>query len=491
MTQSGCLRGRAPAWQRGAAGPRRVLRVRASAGRKEIWLQTSDKSTFTTALESGGVSAFVFGPDPRQRALAEAWAGLARFRALLQDDRGALTERDGGAAAGEVVRVDGAEAARALEARVAAHQRSAAAAGGAAGAATGKGPGAKAQEASGAATSVSGRGSSGVAADWALVMDASDWKVIPAENLVALAQPSAAGAQAPPLRLLAAASSAGEARLMLEALEAGTAGVLLRTEEPGQVRELVSYVSRRAASESDSPANRLPYIAAEVTAVRALGVGDRACVDLASLMQPGEGLLVGSFARSLALVQAEAEQTEYIASRPFRVNAGPVHAYVAAPGGRTRYLSELRSGDEVLIADAAGRSRPALVGRVKIERRPLVVVELRCPDGSPASLMLQNAETVKLLGPAPAPAPAPAPPPAAAQASASTPAPAQAGEGTADKGAAGTGGPGAGGAAGAGAGATWRAVSVSALAPGDRVFVLQAAAARHTGIAIEEFILEK
>ncbi len=49
-----------------------------------------------------------------------------------------------------------------------------------------------------------------------------------------------------------------------------------------------------------------------------------------------------------------------------------VHSYVAAPGGRTRYLSELASGEEVLVADAAGRTRTALVGRVKVERRPLV-----------------------------------------------------------------------------------------------------------------------
>ena len=56
-----------------------------------------------------------------------------------------------------------------------------------------------------------------------------------------------------------------------------------------------------------------------------------------------------------------------------------VHAYVALPGGRTGYLAELRSGSEVLVADAAGRARTALVGRVKCERRPLVLVEVGAP----------------------------------------------------------------------------------------------------------------
>lgn len=49
-----------------------------------------------------------------------------------------------------------------------------------------------------------------------------------------------------------------------------------------------------------------------------------------------------------------------------------VHAYLQLPGGRTGYLSELKTGAEVLVADAAGRTRTALVGRVKIESRPLV-----------------------------------------------------------------------------------------------------------------------
>lgn len=49
-----------------------------------------------------------------------------------------------------------------------------------------------------------------------------------------------------------------------------------------------------------------------------------------------------------------------------------MHSYVRMPGGRTAYLSELKSGAEVTVCDAAGRESTALVGRVKIEARPLV-----------------------------------------------------------------------------------------------------------------------
>jgi len=54
-----------------------------------------------------------------------------------------------------------------------------------------------------------------------------------------------------------------------------------------------------------------------------------------------------------------------------------VHAYVAVPGSRTSYLSELKSGKEVIVVDQQGHQRIAIVGRVKIESRPLILVEAK------------------------------------------------------------------------------------------------------------------
>lgn len=59
---------------------------------------------------------------------------------------------------------------------------------------------------------------------------------------------------------------------------------------------------------------------------------------------------------------------------------GPVHAYVAVPGGKTSYLSELKSGKEVIVVDQRGMQRTAIVGRVKIETRPLILVEAKVCD---------------------------------------------------------------------------------------------------------------
>ena len=72
-------------------------------------------------------------------------------------------------------------------------------------------------------------------------------------------------------------------------------------------------------------------------------MGDRVCVDTCANMGLGEGMLVGNSSGGLFLVHAESLENPYVAPRPFRVNAGPVHAYIRVtrrqdqvPGGTGR-----------------------------------------------------------------------------------------------------------------------------------------------------------
>jgi 3-dehydroquinate synthase II len=58
----------------------------------------------------------------------------------------------------------------------------------------------------------------------------------------------------------------------------------------------------------------------------------------------------------------------------------------------------VRSGDQVLVVNFEGKSYPAVVGRVKIERRPMVIVEAE-ESGQEFSVILQNAETINLTQP--------------------------------------------------------------------------------------------
>jgi 3-dehydroquinate synthase II len=110
-------------------------------------------------------------------------------------------------------------------------------------------------------------------------------------------------------------------------------------------------------------------------------------------------MLVGSMSRGLFFVHAETAESPYVASRPFRVNAGAVHAYVRTPGGETKYLSELESGDEVQVVDIEGHTRAVTVGRAKIEQRPMFRVDAEVETGDGVDrigTLLQNAETIKV-----------------------------------------------------------------------------------------------
>jgi 3-dehydroquinate synthase II len=109
-------------------------------------------------------------------------------------------------------------------------------------------------------------------------------------------------------------------------------------------------------------------------------------------------MLVGNSSGGLFLVHAESLENPYVAPRPFRVNAGPVHAYIRVTPDKTRYLGELAAGDEVLVVDYQGRTRPAVVGRVKVERRPLMLVAAEVGSRE-ITTILQNAETIRLTRP--------------------------------------------------------------------------------------------
>jgi len=109
-------------------------------------------------------------------------------------------------------------------------------------------------------------------------------------------------------------------------------------------------------------------------------------------------MLVGNSSAMTFLVNAETESNPYVAARPFRINAGAVHAYCQMPGDTTRYLEELTSGSEVLIAAHTGETKTAVVGRVKTEIRPMLLITAEV-DGREGKVFLQNAETIRLVTP--------------------------------------------------------------------------------------------
>jgi 3-dehydroquinate synthase II len=212
-----------------------------------------------------------------------------------------------------------------------------------------------------------------------VVVRGIDWTIIPLENLLSRAN-----------NIFLEIDDLQMGETALSILEKGVDGVVIKNPDPQVVRHIIPLLKRET--------ERFNLFPAKVKRIEPLGLGDRVCVDACSSMVLGEGMLVGNSSQALFLIHSESVENPFVNTRPFRVNAGPVHAYIRLADGQTKYLSEIRSGDRVLIVNFEGKSYPAVVGRAKIERRPLILVEAE-ENGKSLSVILQNAETIRLTGP--------------------------------------------------------------------------------------------
>jgi len=215
-----------------------------------------------------------------------------------------------------------------------------------------------------------------------IIINCLDWRVIPLENLIAKTSGKST--------LLAEVANAQDAKLVLEALELGTDGVLLKVFNSEELSKTAEVVKQQA--------QKILLTSAKIVTTSAIGTGARVCVDTCDLMTPGEGIIVGSQSAGLFLVEAEVHENPYVESRPFRVNAGSVSMYTLGSLQNTRYLSEFKAGDEVIIVNREGKVRKTNVGRVKIEFRPLMLIEAEV-EGKKIKTILQNAETIRLVTP--------------------------------------------------------------------------------------------
>ena len=214
------------------------------------------------------------------------------------------------------------------------------------------------------------------------VLLAPDWEVIPVENLITRRSGNA--------KLALAADNAERARLAAEIMEIGADVIALTPKALPVLPEIMD--SLRAG------AGKLDLTPAMITGIEAVGLGHRVCVDTLSMFAKGEGTLTGDSSAFTFLTHAETEINEFVASRPFRVNAGAVHAYIFLPGDRTAYLRDIAAGQEVLAVNFKGETRSVVVGRSKLEIRPMLKISAEA-EGKKGSLFLQNAETICLTRP--------------------------------------------------------------------------------------------
>ncbi len=213
-----------------------------------------------------------------------------------------------------------------------------------------------------------------------VIITNKDWTIIPLENLISKTS-----------NLIQHVHSADEAKLALETMEKGADGILLETADPLEIKKTGKLI-QTAGNE------HLSLVTAQIVSAEPVGLGDRVVVDTGTLLKPGQGLLVGDSASALFLVYNENVENPYCDPRPFRVNAGAAHAYIRMPGDTTKYLSELKSGMRALLVDPKGNTETAVIGRIKIERRPMILVKANA-GGKEFTLVLQNAETIRLTAP--------------------------------------------------------------------------------------------
>lgn len=253
--------------------------------------------------------------------------------------------------------------------------------------------------------------------DKMLIVKTGNWKIIPLENLVAQRR-----------GIILYVNNAAEAKLAMGILEKGVEGVLLDNPDINEIKRTSRILKENMG--------KLFLSRAKIKNIRQVGMGDRVCVDTCTNMKIGQGMLIGNTSGAMFLVHSESVENPYVAARPFRVNAGGVHAYIMLPDGKTKYLSDLKAGDEVLIIDNKGNTEIAVLGRSKVEKRPMLMIEGKIGNKQ-VSLIMQNAETIRLTKP------------------------------------------------------TGRPVSVVSLKPGDEVLAYEEGMARHFGMKIDETILEK
>jgi len=212
-----------------------------------------------------------------------------------------------------------------------------------------------------------------------VIVEVKDWKIIPLENIIAKLHKMHT-------KIFAMARNPEEVRKMFSILEVGVDGVIFSTSSVNQVREALIYLGSRSFN----------LKSAKIIDIKEVGDGERVCVDTASMLNKGEGMLIGNKSNFLFLVHNESVGSSFTSPRPFRVNAGAVHCYTLAPDGTTKYLSEIETGSEVLVVDSKGKARRATVGRSKIERRPMLMIKAKVNDEM-GGIIAQDAETIRFV----------------------------------------------------------------------------------------------
>lgn len=224
-----------------------------------------------------------------------------------------------------------------------------------------------------------------------IFVEFGDWEIIPAENLIAKYREVGKSKKT---KIIVKTDDIDKMRVLGKALETGVDGFLL--DSKGGLKDF---------SESYNPIFNLKLVDAEITEIKQIDLGKRACVDCIMSYNQREGALKGWLNDFMFLADGETTENPYVNTREWRVNLGAAGEYVLTrrEGIITpRILDDLVSGDEIVVVNADGIARVETIGRVKKEWRPMTFIKAiyeengKKKEGKTCS---QNAETVRLVTP--------------------------------------------------------------------------------------------
>lgn len=172
-----------------------------------------------------------------------------------------------------------------------------------------------------------------------------------------------------------------EAKTVLCVMEKGSDGLIV---QPNDSIKEIANLCEMCDNEME-----VSLKVAKVTRIAHLGMGIRACIDTTSILEKNSGMLVGSTSNGGILISSETHYLPYMKTRPFRVNAGAVHSYVFSSND-TKYISEMIAGDTVTVVDTYGKCRNVSVGRIKLEKRPLLLIEALSESGELVNAIVQD-----------------------------------------------------------------------------------------------------
>lgn len=181
-----------------------------------------------------------------------------------------------------------------------------------------------------------------------------------------------------------------EMEIAFGVMEKGSDGVLLSTMDITEIASANSFLLNNSNF-------KINLVNLRINKVEHIGMGMRACIDTTGLMGQDEGMLVGSTSAGGIFVCSETHYLPYMNLRPFRVNAGAVHSYVWMPNNAAEYITDLTAGSKVLCINTKGEARTLTVGRVKTEKRPLLLISGEV-EGKEINVIVQDDWHIRIMG---------------------------------------------------------------------------------------------